>query len=68
MLLDIVVDLPLVKIELLIMMVENVTFSYNAHEDESYHEVTISALEFIKLLIRHLVPYQFKTIRILWFL
>ena len=42
---------------------ENVTFSYNAHEDESYHEVTISALEFIKLLIRHLVPYQFKTIR-----
>lgn len=42
---------------------ENVTFSYNAHEDESYHDVTISALEFIKLLIRHLVPYQFKTIR-----
>jgi len=42
---------------------ENVTFCYNAHEDESYHEVTISALEFIKLLIRHLVPYGFKTIR-----
>ncbi len=42
---------------------ENFTFCYNAHEDESYHEVTISALEFIKLLIRHLVPYGFKTIR-----
>lgn len=42
---------------------KNVTFCYNAHEDESYHEVTISALEFIKLLIRHLVPYGFKTIR-----
>lgn len=42
---------------------ENVTFCYNAHEDESYHEVTISAIEFIKLLIRHLVPFGFKTIR-----
>lgn len=42
---------------------ENVTFCYNAHEDESYHEVTISAIEFIKLLVRHLVPYEFKTIR-----
>ena len=42
---------------------ENVTFCYNTHEDESYHEVPISAMEFIKLLIRHLVPYEFKTIR-----
>ena len=42
---------------------KNVTFCYNAHEDESYHEVTISAIEFIKLLIRHLVPFGFKTIR-----
>lgn len=42
---------------------ENVTFCYNAHEDDSYHEVTVTAEEFIKLLIRHLVPYQFKTIR-----
>ena len=42
---------------------ENVTFCYNAHEDESYHEVTTSVIEFIKLLIRHLVPFGFKTIR-----
>ena len=42
---------------------ENVTFCYNAHEDDSYHEVTVTAEEFIKLLIRHLVPYEFKTIR-----
>lgn len=42
---------------------ENVTFCYNAHEDDAYHEVTVTAEEFIKLLIRHLVPYEFKTIR-----
>ncbi len=42
---------------------ENVTFCYNAYEDESYHEVTTSAIEFIKLLIRHLVSFGFKTIR-----
>lgn len=42
---------------------ENVTFGYNAHEDDSYHEVTVTAEKFIKLLIRHLVPYEFKTIR-----
>mgnify|MGYP002627200207 CR=1 FL=1 len=41
----------------------NVTFCYNAHEDDSYHEVTITALEFIALLVRHLIPYHFKTIR-----
>ena len=42
---------------------ENVTFFYNAHEDESYHEVTVSAIEFITMLIRHVIPSQFKTIR-----
>ena len=42
---------------------KNVTFCYNAHEDESYHEVTVTALQFIALLVRHLVPYHFKTIR-----
>ena len=41
----------------------NVTFWYNAHEDESYHEVTVSAIEFIKLILRHIIPSQFKTIR-----
>lgn len=42
---------------------KNVTFWYNAHEDESYHEVTVTAYEFITMILRHLVPYQFKTIR-----
>lgn len=42
---------------------ENVTFSYNAHEDNSYHEVTISAAKFILTLLRHLIPTQFKIIR-----
>lgn len=41
----------------------NVTFWYNAHEDESYHEVTVSAHEFISLILRHIIPNQFKTIR-----
>ena len=39
------------------------TIMTNISEDESYHEVTVSAEEFTKLLIRHLVPYGFKTIR-----
>ncbi len=42
---------------------ENVTFSYIAHEDNSYYEVTVSADEFIALLARHIVPPQFKIIR-----
>ncbi len=42
---------------------KNVTFSYNDHKDESYHEVTVSAEEFIGILLRHIVPTQFKIIR-----
>lgn len=42
---------------------ENVTFGYNAHEDDEYHEVTLSALEFIMLLVNHIIPTNFKTIR-----
>jgi len=42
---------------------QHVTFCYTAHEDDSYHEITISAIEFIKLLVRHIVPPQFKIIR-----
>ena len=42
---------------------KNVTFWYNAHEDESYHEVTVTAYEFIKLILRHIIPREFKTIR-----
>lgn len=41
----------------------NVTFCYNAHEDGKYHEKTVSAIDFIKLIIKHLVPEQFKIIR-----
>ena len=42
---------------------KNVTFSYNAHEDGKYHEVTVSAEEFIITLLNHLIPSQFKIIR-----
>lgn len=42
---------------------ENVTFYYNYHKDESYHEVTMKATEFIMLLLRHLLPKQYKIIR-----
>lgn len=42
---------------------KNVTFYYNAHEDESYHEVTVPASDFILMLIRHIIPEQFKIIR-----
>ena len=41
----------------------NVTFCYNAHEDDMYHEVTLSAEEFITILLNHLIPSQFKIIR-----
>lgn len=40
-----------------------VTFYYNAHEDDSYHEVTVTASQFILLLLRHIVPKNYKTIR-----
>lgn len=42
---------------------KNVTFCYNAHEDESYHEITVTAQEFIMMLLRHLIPSQLKIIR-----
>ena len=42
---------------------ENVTFCYNAHEDDSYHEITCTAFEFIDMLLRHLIPYNYRTIR-----
>lgn len=41
----------------------NVTFSYNAHEDDSYHEITVHATEFILMILRHIIPEQFKIIR-----
>ena len=41
----------------------NVTFCYNANEDESYNEITVSAQKFILLLLRHLIPSNYKIIR-----
>ena len=41
----------------------NVTFSYIDHKDNKYHEVTLSASKFIMILLRHLLPTQFKIIR-----
>ena len=41
----------------------NVTFCYNDHYDDSYHEITISAEDFILIILRHLIPSQFKIIR-----
>ena len=42
---------------------QNVTFCYNDHKDNSYHEVTVTANEFMAILLRHLIPENFKTIR-----
>ena len=41
----------------------NVTFSYNDHKDDSYNEVTISVFKFMTLLLMHIIPKNFKTIR-----
>ena len=41
----------------------NVTFSYIDHSDNKYYEVTVSASKFIMILLRHLLPSQFKIIR-----
>lgn len=41
----------------------NVTFCYNSHIDNSYHKVTITAAQFITMLLRHLLPDNFKIIR-----
>ena len=42
---------------------ENVTYCYNDHKDDSYHEITVSAFKFIEIILRHLIPSDFKTIR-----
>lgn len=41
----------------------NITFHYNDHKSEQYHEETNSAYEFITKLLRHLLPKGFKSIR-----
>ncbi len=42
---------------------ENVTFHYNRHEDDSYVEETLPAMDFMKRLIRHIPEKHFKMIR-----
>lgn len=42
---------------------KNVTFSYNNHKDNKYKEITVTAEEFIFMLLRHIIPTQFKIIR-----
>lgn len=42
---------------------QNVTFCYNDHQDNSYHEITVTASKFITILLRHLLPNNFKIIR-----
>ena len=41
----------------------NVTYCYNSHVDNSYHEITVTATQFITILLMHLLPYNFKIIR-----
>ena len=42
---------------------ENVTFHYNKHEDNSFVQKTIPALDFIQLLIQHIPEKNFKMTR-----
>ena len=42
---------------------KNVTFHYNRHEDDSYVEETVPAMDFIKRLIQHIPEKHFKMIR-----
>ena len=46
----------------------NVTFSYIDHKDNKYHEVTLPASQFIMVLLRHLLPTQFKILDIMVFI
>ena len=41
----------------------NVTFCYNDHKDNAYHEVTVTASQFITILLKHLLTNNFKIIR-----
>ena len=42
---------------------ENVTFHYNRHEDNAFVQKTLSALDFIRLLIQHIPEKNFKMTR-----
>lgn len=41
----------------------NVTFCFNSHNDGKYHEVTVTASQFITMILKHLIPNNFKIIR-----
>lgn len=42
---------------------DNVTFFYTDHKDNKYKEITVTVFEFISMLLRHLLPEGFKSIR-----
>lgn len=42
---------------------KNVTFDYVDHKDNSKHTLTVSASQFISMLLKHLIPNNFKIIR-----
>ena len=42
---------------------KNITFSYNDHKDNKYKEITVTAKQFIFMLLKHIIPTQFKIIR-----
>ncbi|MFQ9704079.1 MAG: hypothetical protein ACLR0U_22125 [Enterocloster clostridioformis] len=43
-----------------------VTFHYNKHEDNSFVQKTLPAIDFIKLLILHIPEKNFKNDPVLW--
>ena len=47
---------------------ENVTFCYNEHTDDSYHEITVTASKFITILLRHLIPENLRLLGITVFI
>lgn len=44
----------------------NVTFSFIDHKDNKYHEVTLSSLEFIIILLRHFLKIFLKMRKLLY--
>ena len=42
---------------------KNVKWCYTDHKNNQYHEITDDAFSFIKRIIKHLLPYNFKSIR-----
>lgn len=42
---------------------ETVTYSYTDHKDNKYREITVTVEQFIKKILIHLLPKNFKSIR-----